>query len=1684
MPRKEGKSATSAGSAGGGFGSFASSSDVFSLSYIVVDQIDSFGISDPNVVVSLKGVLKKDPATKAKALQELISYAQSHPFEEGGVEDPVLEAWVSVYPRTSIDNARRVRELAHQLQFALMKSARKRMDRLLPKVVATWLAGSFDRDRGVAKAASDGINSFVNTPEKTKPFWFKSQGPILDFVMEAIKETVWTLSDNRSTSKEDAEEKYYRVLDACHSLVLGLEQRLDAEELKAQRAKYEAYFASDSVWKSGLVENDIVRRTIYQMLELAIDRMPDIIEANKEKLSKLVISALKIDQSRSAQTFVKLLTTLSTRLPDVWSTSHGGKKTPYARLQGFVEEGSRDRTPGTWELMVALVQSIPQRSISAEDANNFLKSMRKGIAAPDEPRSNASQAWTCYIKTAKHLLSLMDPEDVAAKVKFLEVNVLPITRIHLFGPADTKESPEFSSATNVTVSAIAYDLLASSDVPQIVEMARKEWRDLGKTLETRVTSRVEERTEEYNSDKSENANLGRRWFLLYTTISAVKDRKAPDLIREPSVALLLHCCSELGEKDFKNSSLATILADAVREVGFLVRGEPKLRSAIMNLFGRTEADLERPLTSLAATDLLSLLAWMPVSPDTTEEYKACWERAVTFAINKARTAPSLTVKVLDLLIDQKTATLARHSQSFQEFAERRCLAVARGEEPIGPLLNTFYTYGAVREETAQRIVSQAAALLDNPAQGVEPVLSFLGLVAATWSHLIIADPEAHTRIVTALLETDDTGNAPGPGAGPGPATFRAILRTTLTPRDDGPPLMVHVVQSNLRKVAAASRLLKIDTVCRLARELVEERGVDVASLLPDLDRLTEELKTEFGLSLMPTAHVIGNLPAGAALISDVHFSDLCGPHGRRDAEGFPRTLRAVVYMSNMIAALPWCDAFQAYLYPLALTVEFVNDQMSGLGTDGEAPSPWNRSLFFLPHLPESRAIAQEFVSKTRQLFDGLVKKASGDWWNLAVDTKDSGEKGSGVELGVVRKFLNELLGHSVGLEPESLYAAKALRVLVQGLVEDHGIPPADADKWLAAFCLPWTPELALRSMAVVGALEEHAASSATLKRLCNDHVACITSMAKPDAEDVGPRLVDLETIAAAYPAGELPVANHRIVMLVKHLCKWMDGWKSLSSLPDRGSTRATQMARLLRRLLACVADMYDSFWIVIIKFYCNLISGISRDELLEKLPLIDVWFKLEHALESLSDEHNDNDELIIALRETRSTRQASVMHLLRTAAMVDSQMASMLMLATLLRRRAAKIPSTDVNDVTDLFELVASTSTDIQTAGFNLIHEALPRLQDRDFIELQDEGENARLPDELMSLLLEAPKAEDEDVPGFATHLRSYLLAWVLIFDHFKTVAATVHDAYVERLKEQDAVAFLLELAFDLLGHSNGKPLDMHKAGITPDMVREYVSGGESEFDVQHDQRWLLFHVCYLCMRHTPGLFRAWYLGCESKQTKIAVEGWVRKYMTPMLFEDHANAIRRWLAETESGAPGAEERDIDVSISDATREITASYELEDQRAAIAFRVPAAYPLDLVVVEGVNRVGVGEQLWQTWVRSVQGVVTFTHGSLLDGVVAFQRTAAAHLKGKSECAICYAIVAPDRTLPDKRCETCRNLFHRHCLYQWFQRSGQNKCPLCRNPISMITAADRKKTGTRRSGASTGFVNLPYRSWRGRR
>lgn len=397
---------------------------------------------------------------------------------------------------------------------------------------------------------------------------------------------------------------------------------------------------------------------------------------------------------------------------------------------------------------------------------------------------------------------------------------------------------------------------------------------------------------------------------------------------------------------------------------------------------------------------------------------------------------------------------------------------------------------------------------------------------------------------------------------------------------------------------------------------------------------------------------------------------------------------------------------------------------------------------------------------------------------------------------------------------------------------------------------------------------------------------------------------------------------------------------------------------------------------------------------------------------------------------------------------------------TILSRQVTKIPEDRIKDMTEFYPLLASDFRMIQSATFDVLHKALPKVQQELSVNVLLEGTTAQLPLELLSLLLNSPSVQDiSNATEFPSSIRGYLLSWLIVYESYTTASLKVRNDFSELLKTENYIGPLLNFMFVILGHADANPLNLERARIDNNMIRHYDmwKANDSETN-ERSMNWLLVNLYYLCLNYTPGLVRTWWFSCDSRQTSLAVDSWTRKFFTPLVVEDTLDEVEKWAANQEP--PADDEKDLIIKVSKRSKEIFAGYEVDELMMQIVIRFPDNYPLEGVKVEGLNRVAVTEKKWLSWLRNTQGVITFSNGSIIDGLTAFQKNVTGALKGHTECAICYSIIGPDKKTPDKRCQTCSNLFHSNCLYKWFSSSNQSTCPLCRNPFNYGVDTARRR------------------------
>lgn len=396
----------------------------------------------------------------------------------------------------------------------------------------------------------------------------------------------------------------------------------------------------------------------------------------------------------------------------------------------------------------------------------------------------------------------------------------------------------------------------------------------------------------------------------------------------------------------------------------------------------------------------------------------------------------------------------------------------------------------------------------------------------------------------------------------------------------------------------------------------------------------------------------------------------------------------------------------------------------------------------------------------------------------------------------------------------------------------------------------------------------------------------------------------------------------------------------------------------------------------------------------------------------------------------------------------------------------ATLPKTFVADKVDKFYELLSTSKfmNLQRVASSFLREYILDSQQDFVIEYllrrsnlgdsnENFGEGVGLPSCLLSNIKDNSSKfeeliEDEDYSAAA----KYLWSWLLVFDHFKDTTYSIKDEYINQIKSNRTIESLLDTIFAVVDVSDSNflkklvvtPLEKQTKS-TPDncLIQEYVikTGciGES---INFEMQFLLVHLYYLLFQYLGSYVQQWFDEIRDLQLKNQIEKFSVRYVSPIL-------ISKMLTEVDSQKKRLIDRDenLTIKVNKVINEIKSVYVIDEQTMEMVVKIPETFPLSNVIVEGLVRLGVKENQWKAWLLASQRVISLTNGSIIDCIEVFNKNVNLHFSGFEECAICYSILHQDHSLPSKVCPTCLNKFHAACLYKWFKSSGSSTCPLCR-------------------------------------
>lgn len=290
-------------------------------------------------------------------------------------------------------------------------------------------------------------------------------------------------------------------------------------------------------------------------------------------------------------------------------------------------------------------------------------------------------------------------------------------------------------------------------------------------------------------------------------------------------------------------------------------------------------------------------------------------------------------------------------------------------------------------------------------------------------------------------------------------------------------------------------------------------------------------------------------------------------------------------------------------------------------------------------------------------------------------------------------------------------------------------------------------------------------------------------------------------------------------------------------------------------------------------------------------------------------------------------------------------------------------------------------------------------------------------------------------------YVLGYLLTWKLILTFFKAASSQLRALYSMYLRKTKSLNKLLYHLFRLMPEN---PTYTEAAVEPPNKDPKTFFTDELQLSIRETAT-LPYHIPHLAcsvyhmtLKDLPAMVRLWWNSSEKRVFNI-VDRFTSKYVSNVLSFQEISSVQT-STQLFNG--------MTVKARATTREVMATYSIEDIVIELIIQLPSNYPLGSISVESGKRVGVAVQQWRNWMLQLSTYLTHQNGSIMEGLALWKNNVDKRFEGVEDCMICFSVIHGfNYSLPKKACRTCKKKFHSACLYKWFTSSNKSTCPLCR-------------------------------------
>lgn len=1490
-----------------------------------------------------------------------------------------------------------MRQLSHTLNGQICSKSGKKVAKHLSRIVGPWLAGTHDSDRATAKAAHDSVELVFPSAEKVATLKKTFAAPILEYCRDAILyETVKTLSDERTVTGEDAEATYARVIATSIAVFISQVHDLPIAELEKQQHIYDEVLGAPKSWEFATYPDASVRRSFHRLIQCTLESKPELIQSHVKSASTAYIyKGLPSNQTGSTTEFVRTIISLTQHFPSVWSDSYSGKKNPISRLKQLLKHGSWSGTTQFWHLLIKLFSEIPDAILpqAYDDANGLLMAARDGISSKEE-RLNSSASWPAYFALVARLLNLLPREDCET---LLQHCVMPIIRQYL------QPSPETAGWT-IAGSKVVNLVASAGQIPGIAEILVAESSQLSDHVIEVARQPQPVQAQDFEKSQIQIALAGERWAALQRHIMPFLPENARDAFVAANIKILEECMNVLHQCGGTPFGAAVVIEEMVKHASEDALRDCRITSTAAKLL--RSGDCNWVLWGTSGRHLIRALYAMHQEAFFPDIFSTALGRVLAAEVPQD-TKDKLIMCLFPANVPSEAVQAAKEDSKLQDFVIFSCSSPLTKQ--TGELWLELYRSGVLAEPAVKRVLD----VIVSPLAGVvndEELLVALDLLSETTDDFLrkVAMSCGSDFLLPDLFRLEQHTNDDVAHKAANIAS-----RISSASSADGVEANFSPVLKDLERLSLRS--LPADVLQDLANRLLGPERIITKPLdmLPSLVIWTKAVNA----ALRPPEPSLAILsPIGGAV--NLMQIDLVAPRNKvqTDSIGLSQALRIAMYMSALftetdlmarlkeVSDIHW-DAI-ALLY---LTVLLAEDNLSVLGVN----ALWDPSKSMT-----AEPVVLDFVTQANSVFNKC-------WQTLSMSIQPAEQTGQTRISDYDQLFhaFDRLQQQHAASWPMRYYHALAYAKINANLFELYGHNTDQAKQSETNLREACASNDVFAIVGCVVGLQQPLAGTQSLSRFCNELIAELTGLSKSNHKQelkYLERLVELNAILTSQEDAVEAIAKQRIIFLVKRLVQELKS----GSAP----TILAEIYKALAFLLPGMRDMYGDHWLQIVEHTASLWNSIHSsnrhpafDE--SQILLENTSLKLFAILRKLSLAEGANDDLTDALKDNNNEIRKGLTRLLKSASECsDEPHQPLLVTHELLAREISYLPWQPLKNADEIYPLLYAPSRPIRRAAFDLLHKHIPEDQEQISLDIALDNKTAHLPDELLSLIMEAPTLDplfDASLCGnMPSTLQGYLYGWRLLFDHFNGSSHRVQNDYIEQLKEGSYLSGLLKFTFDFLGHSRGEPVNASKF-----IIQDYIP--DTEPIPERDVQWLLIHLYYLTLTHLPILAKSYYLSVQARQTSKAIETWTEKHFSPLVIEYSLKAVAEWIEKSVKDNPEYEKMSVKIGMQ--SREIHVNYVVDEQIMAIKIVLPEAYPLASAKAVGVNRVAVKEEKWKSWLHNCQGVIKFSvcviyalpflldfmlmicfqNGSIIDGLSAWRRNVTGALKGQTECAICYSV-----------------------------------------------------------------------------